>query len=86
MSNLISQLPEDIKKVALEYQMNETNQNYSNNTDDLYTAFNWDDTIEASKIWNEIYKYNYQPFYDFHAKQKQTPEDWCKSKGITNIS
>lgn len=82
MSNLISQLPEDIKKVALEYQRNETKGIiYSKETDILQFAFEWSETKEKENIWNDVNNSNYQPFYDFHAKQKQTPEDWCKAKG-----
>lgn len=76
MSNLISQLPEDIKKVALEYQ-----RNISDNNSDYVSSLDWSKTKEGYNIWRDISKSNYKQFYDFHAKQKQTPEDWCKSKG-----
>jgi hypothetical protein len=64
MSKLISQLPEDIKAVALQRKVN--------NCDILNGAFTWVDTPEKYEIWQEVNNGNYTPFRKFHAKQKQS--------------
>jgi hypothetical protein len=75
MSKLISELPHSIKITAMRY---------SNmpNEDDLAASFVWEETNEGNDVWNEIYKGNYDPFYDYHiTKQKLTPKQWCEEKG-----
>jgi hypothetical protein len=58
MSNLISTLPQAIREIA--------EQRNVNNDDELIKAFAWDDTPEGYEIWSEVEDGNYQPFYDFH--------------------
>jgi hypothetical protein len=71
MSKLISQLPEDIKVVALQRQREETNDFFDKSTDKLNDAFDWGRTPEKQDIWEYVYYGNYEPFRKFHAKQKQ---------------
>jgi hypothetical protein len=68
MSKLISQLPEDIKAVALQRKVN--------NCDELNGAFTWVDTPEKYEIWQEVNNGNYEPFRAFHAKQKPENNGW----------
>jgi hypothetical protein len=68
MSKLISQLPEDIKVVALQRAKDDIMPSESDNLD---MSFFWDSTIEGNEIWAEVYNDNYTPFREFHAKQKQ---------------
>ena len=74
MSKLISQLPEDIKAVALQRQREETLKFWDETTDFLDEAFSWKRTIEKGQIWDSVFWGNYEPFRAFHAKQKQ-PEN-----------
>jgi len=71
MSKLISQLPEDIKAVALQRQREETNENYNDKADYLGCAFIWVNTPEGLDIWRQVANGNYDPFRQFHAKLKQ---------------
>lgn len=50
----ISELPKDLRKLALEYQKNETNPNYSKHSDDLLNAFNWENTKQTYEFWQEL--------------------------------
>jgi hypothetical protein len=74
MSRLISELPYDIKLKAMRY---------SNvpNEDELAASFVWDKTNEGHDVWSEIYKGNYQPFYNYYSMKQTTPKQWCKEKG-----
>ena len=47
----ISELPQDIREKALEYQRNETIKTYLKKTDDLVLAFSWINTKEGSIYW-----------------------------------
>ena len=67
MSKLISQLPEDIREIALQRQR----ENINTGIDNLLFSFSWDDTLEKWDIWNEVNEGNYAPFREFHAKLKQ---------------
>jgi hypothetical protein len=65
----ISELPEDVRKKALEYQKNSLD--YSDLTDHLIDAFNWNNTIEGYEFWlNWDSKLNIKPFnyYDTITK------------------
>jgi hypothetical protein len=73
MSKLISKLPNEIKKKALNYNVTKTN--------DLVCAFDWSETREGWEIWNEIYKGNYDPFYNYYSMKQTTPKQWCEEKG-----
>ena len=75
MSKLISELPNDIKMIALGYSDTKTNE--------LVCAFDWSETREGWGIWDEVHNSNYQPFYDFYNMNKQelTPKQWCEEKG-----
>ena len=79
MNKLISELPEEIKKIALKRRCAEKE-------DLLISAFSWDDTPEGHKVWEDVNNGNYQSFYYFYDikeknKQQLTPEEWCKEKG-----
>ena len=74
MSKLISQLPEDIKVVALQRQQYETNDLFDKNTDVLSEAFHWDNSLEMYSIWESVDDGNYEPFRQFHTNLKQ-PEN-----------
>lgn len=52
----ISELPEDLKAKALEYQKNETSMAFDKKTDILKLAFNWYDTEEGWCFWNKLYE------------------------------
>jgi hypothetical protein len=68
MSKLISQLPEDIKVVALQRAKDDIMPSESDNLD---MSFFWISTPEGDSIWTEVDNDNYEPFRAFHAKQKQ---------------
>jgi len=75
MSKLISQLPEDIKVVALQRQVNEC--------DELRGAFTWDNTPEKHEIWKCVSEGIYTPFRQFHDYLKQEENNgWIKSNGL----
>ena len=48
----ISQLPPDVKEKALYYQKKD-NSFYSNSSDLLHDAFDWDETKEGLHYWND---------------------------------
>jgi hypothetical protein len=48
----ISQLPQEVKEKALEYQRNASNL-FNKNTDDLEFAFDWGLTKEGCDYWHE---------------------------------
>ena len=48
----ISELPEGIKKIALEYRRKE---NVYSDTDSLFLAFNWHNTIEGYDFWHKLH-------------------------------
>ena len=50
----ISQLPQEVKEKALEYQRND-DENWDKNTDNLRDAFDWDDTEERENYWSKWY-------------------------------
>lgn len=50
----ISELPQEIKEKALEYQRNETNVNYCKKTDSLSYSFDWRGTNEGFKYWSDL--------------------------------
>ena len=50
----ISELPEEIRKVALLRQQECKDPDYEKNTDELEEAFEWDDTEEGEDYWGEL--------------------------------
>jgi hypothetical protein len=48
----ISQLPQEVKEKALEYQRN-ANEDWNKTTDRLVLAFDWDETEEMQNYWSE---------------------------------
>jgi hypothetical protein len=68
MSKLISQLPEDVRVVALQRQQTDS--------DCLKFAFLWDATPEGHEIWMEVNNDNYTPFREFHAKHQPENNGW----------
>ena len=74
MSRLISELPYEIKLKAMKYSD-------VPGEDDLAASFLWDKTDEGYDIWSEIYKGNYQSFYNYYSMKQPTPKQWCEEKG-----
>jgi len=74
MSRLISELPYEIKLKAMKYSN-------APGEDELAASFVWNTTNEGHDIWEEIYKGNYQPFYNYYSMKQITPKQWCKEKG-----
>jgi hypothetical protein len=56
----ISKLPPEIREKALEYQRNEIDPTYHNNSDDLWTAFDWENTNEKYYFWSQWHQKNPQ--------------------------
>lgn len=50
----ISELPQQIREKALEYQKNETSTHRSKTTDDLFYAFDWHKTPDGSCYWIDV--------------------------------
>ena len=50
----ISELPNEVRLKALEYQKNDTT--YDKYTDDICVAFEWSKTIEGSRYWMDWYE------------------------------
>jgi len=57
----ISELPQDVKEKALEYQMNETRHGYNKSTDSIFVAFEWSETEEGGEYWNELHLKKAEP-------------------------
>lgn len=51
----ISELPENIREIALQRQREDTTHWASKNTDDLSKAFDWSLTPEQHEYWEEIH-------------------------------
>lgn len=68
MSQFISELPENIKMIALQRQQDCMSKKIeiSKNTDKLVYAFDWKNTIEKWYIWRDVFYSNYKSFYNFH--------------------
>ena len=63
---LISNLPTEIKEVALKRQIECSSKEYEQPTDKLYNAFDWSATIEGADIWESVQYGMYDSFYKFH--------------------
>ena len=50
----ISELPQDLKEKALEYQRNETDRDYDKESDYLGDAFDWGSTKEGFSFWGNL--------------------------------
>lgn len=50
----ISELPQDLKEKALEYQINETDRDYDKESDYLGDAFDWGSTKEGFSFWGNL--------------------------------
>ena len=68
----ISELPEEVKAKALEYQKNERNPFFNNESDDLKVAFEWNNTEEGYDYWGK--------WYDKKITL-ETPQHYDNSKG-----
>jgi hypothetical protein len=85
MSKLISKLPEDIKAVALQRQRDSIKY-WDKKTDILGDAFNWESTPEEHIIWTDVDNDNYEPFREFHAKQKQQENNgWISVEDVKKL-
>ena len=73
----ISELPEEVRLKALEYQKNETDEYYGRDTDILGWAFDWAKTNEGNDYW--YYWHNKLPEKQteslMHTFQNETAED-----------
>ena len=96
----ISELPEDIKKIALQRQQ-EQGIEFNEDTD-IYNgnySFDWMETPEGWDIWRSVYTGDFQSFYDFHKIEKpfeygeevevrhQDSDEWQKRRfvGINTV-
>lgn len=55
----ISELPQEIREKALEYQRNASS-NFDKETDDLKKAFSWSMTKEDYHYWQKLHKEQYE--------------------------
>ena len=62
----ISQLPPDIREIALQRQREEQNPIYNQNSDYVFHAFDWEDTEEGYNTWNGVNNGDFSSFYQFH--------------------
>lgn len=71
----ISELPEEVKLKALEYQKNDPNNDKS--TDDLDSAFTFENTIEGHRYWFDWHKKQSKKQTEslMHTFQNETAED-----------
>lgn len=76
----ISELPEDLKVKALEYQKNETGKAYDKETDYLNGAFNWEVTKEGYDFWDELYEAKPNEI-EVEDAEIVTPKHYDNSKG-----
>jgi hypothetical protein len=53
----ISELPQEVKEKALEYQRN-ADENWDKNTDNLEYAFDWQNTNEEEDYWSECNRWS----------------------------
>jgi hypothetical protein len=51
----ISELPQEIKELALEHQKRELGTHYLKNTDDLKDAFEWSNTDKGHDFWSNLF-------------------------------
>ena len=73
----ISELPNEVKKKALEYQRNEKDKRFDKNTDDLWDAFNWKDTIEELEYWlNWLLKEPIKPEFEYDSNGVTRPKQY----------
>ena len=68
----ISELPQEVKAKALEYQKNDRSPFCNKESDDLNDAFGWDYTEEGYDYWNKWYDEKIIP---------KTPQHYDNSKG-----
>ncbi len=53
---LISELPQELKELALEYQRNEKDiEFFTKDSDDLNLAFDWEESKEGWVFWIELH-------------------------------
>lgn len=69
----ISELPQEIREKALEYQKNETSEGYYKTTDNLFYAFSWRKTIEGNDYWQGVYagKIPQQPIHYDNSNNRE---------------
>jgi hypothetical protein len=78
----ISELPEDVRKIALEYQKN--SKDYSHLTDHLIDAFDWNKTNEGFDFWEEWHvKINNNPIEYFETITNPYVKNNYDSNGVT---
>ena len=65
----IKDLPQDIQDVV-KLRCEEQNKEFDLEKS-LGVMFDWYSVIESHDIWHEVYYGNFQPFYDFHKKEKE---------------
>jgi len=71
----ISELPPGLKELAEQRRIENTNDWFDIDCDDLADAFSWSETPEEEDFWNEIDTGNFTPFYNckvvnFKLKEK----------------
>lgn len=76
----ISELPNEIKIIALKRQKQCDNIEYEKPTDKLYDAFDWSLTIEGVDIWENINAGIFDQFYEFYKNN-----GWIKIENENNL-
>jgi hypothetical protein len=81
----ISELPQDVKAKALEYQKNASD-TWNKETDDLKNAFNWYHTKEGLDYWDE-WDCKEQPplLYQLTELRKQYPNDFDFGREVAKL-
>jgi hypothetical protein len=80
----ISELPQDVKAKALEYQKN-ADQNWDKVTDDLTKAFSWDDTTEDVYYWGEWHYKQPKLLDQLTELRKQYPNDFDFGREVAKL-
>jgi hypothetical protein len=75
----ISELPTAIKKVALQRQHDSQCGYHSKNTDDLWHAFDWNETKEGNEYWLKLY--DAKSYATISVIEKEEPKHYDNSKG-----
>ena len=83
----ISELPQDVKAKALQYQKIASERWYKK-TDDLKNAFNWDDTKEGLYYWKEWHSRDVESpslLEQLTELRKQYPNDFDFGREVAKL-
>jgi hypothetical protein len=79
----ISELPQDVKAKALEYQKNASDA-WNKETDDLLNAFDWDNT-EGFEYWQKWDEKEYNLLEQLTELRKQYPNDFDFGREVAKL-